>query len=126
MRGARRSNGHHPGVSPPSPRHGPILRFRLASLLAAQMFDFGTFTVMVGRHGIDSEANPLVANGFVLFGMPLVAILKVALIVFLAAIIILLDRGRTVRRRSPRLAATIAVLAVLAGLMGGITNVLAT
>jgi hypothetical protein len=126
MRGARRSSGRRPDSASGIPRHGPVLRFRLASLVAAQMFDFGTFTVMVGRHGIDSEANPLVANGLALFGMPVVAILKAALVILLAAIVVLLDRGRTTRRRFPRLAATIAVLAVLGGLIGGIANVLAT
>jgi hypothetical protein len=126
MRGARRSSGRRPDRASGVPRHGPVLRFRLASLVAAQMFDFGTFTVMVGRHGVESEANPLVANGLALFGMPVVAILKAALVILLAAIVVLLDRGRTTRLRSPRLAATIAVLAVLGGLIGGIANVLAT
>jgi len=126
MRGARRSNRRRPESASGIPRHGPVLRFRLASLVAAQMFDFGTFTVMIGRHGIESEANPLVANGLALFGMPVVAILKAALVILLAAVVVLLDRGRTTRGRSPRLAATIAVLAVLGGLIGGIANVLAT
>jgi len=126
MRGARRSSGRRPDRASGAPRHGPVLRFRLASLVAAQMFDFGTFTVMVGRHGVESEANPLVANGLALFGMPVVAILKAALVILLAAIVVLLDHGRTTRLRSPRLAATIAVLAVLGGLIGGIANVLAT
>ena len=126
MRPTRRPTEHERDrprrVSP----HGPILRFRLASLVAAQMFDFGTFTIMVDRHGVLSEGNPLVAQGFALFGMPVMAVLKIALIFLLAAVIVLLDRGRDVARRSPRLAASVAVTAVLAGLLGGVSNVLAT
>jgi len=42
----------------------PILRFRLAAIFAAQLFDFVTFTIMIERHGIDAELNPIVALGF--------------------------------------------------------------
>ena len=104
---------------------GAILRFRLAALLAAQLFDFGTFTVMIGRHGIVAEVNPIVAQGFDAFGMPILAISKVALIVLLGSIVVLLAREVPSRRPTPRLAAAITLLAVLGGLIGGISNVLA-
>ena len=97
---------------------GAILRFRIAALLAAQLFDFGTFTLMIGRHGIVAEVNPIVAQGFDAFGMPILALSKVALIVLLA-------RDVPSRRPIPGLAATITLLAVIGGLVGGISNVLA-
>jgi hypothetical protein len=104
---------------------GPILRFRLAALLAAQLFDFGTFTLMVGRHGIVAEANPVVSQGFVAFGLPVLVVAKVALVVLLGSIVVLLARDRPSHRSIPGLAATITVLAVIGGLAGGISNVLA-
>ena len=71
MPGPGRLSGRGPVVAAALIRpSGPILRFRLAALLAAQLFDFGTFTLMVGRHGIVAELNPLVAQGFVAFGLP--------------------------------------------------------
>jgi len=104
---------------------GAILRFRIAALLAAQLFDFGTFTLMIGRHGIVAEVNPIVAQGFDAFGMPILALSKVALIVLLGSIIVLLARDVPSRRPIPGLAATITLLAVIGGLVGGISNVLA-
>jgi hypothetical protein len=102
-----------------------ILRFRLAALLAAQLFDFGTFTLMIGRHGIVAEVNPIVAQGFDAFGMPILALSKLALIVLLGSIVVLLARDMPSRRPIPGLAASITLLAVIGGLVGGISNVLA-
>jgi hypothetical protein len=104
---------------------GPILRFRLAALLAAQLFDFGTFTLMIDRHGIVAEMNPLVAQGFEAFGLPILALSKAALILLLGSIVVVLARELPSRRPIPGLAALITVLAVTAGLIGGISNVLA-
>ena len=108
-----------------APRAAPVLPLRLASLVAAQMFDYGTFTVMVGRHGISPEANPLVAIAFAAFGMPVLALAKAALVVLVASIIVILSRDRPLRRRAPDLAGLVAVLAVVGGLIGGVSNVLA-
>jgi hypothetical protein len=105
--------------------YGPILRFRLAALLAAQLFDFGTFTLMVGRHGIVAELNPLVAQGFVAFGLPILVGVKLALVVLLGSIVVLVGRHGPSRRSIPGLAASITILGVIAGLVGGISNVLA-
>ena len=104
---------------------GPILRFRLASLLAAQLFDFGTFTLMVDRHGIVAEMNPIVAQGFTSFGMPVLALSKIALVILLGSIVVVLARDRASRGPVRGLAASITILAVLGGLAGGISNVLA-
>jgi hypothetical protein len=107
------------------PPHRLIVPFRVAAVLAAQLFDFATFTIMVGRHGIGTELNPLVAHGFAGFGMPMVVVMKVALVVLLGATIVVLDRGRS-DIWSRAWAATIAVTAVVAGLIGGISNTIAT
>ncbi len=104
---------------------GPILRFRLATLLAAQLFDFGTFTLMVGRHGIAAELNPIVAQGFEIYGLPVLILTKLALVVLLASIVVLLTRDGPSRRAVPGLAAFVTICAVIGGLVGGISNVLA-
>jgi hypothetical protein len=100
----------------------PIIRFRLATILAAQLFDFGTFTMMIARHGIAGEANPIVAQGFVAFGLPIVVIGKIALIVLCGSLQIVLLHGIGTGRTTWRLATLVALLAVAAGLTGGISN----
>ena len=111
--------------STPAP-HRLILPFRVTSLLAAQMFDFATFMLMVQRHGSAAEANPLVAAGFDAFGMPILALMKIALTVLLASIVVILSRGQPQRQPGLGLAALISVFAVAGGLLGGVSNVLAT
>jgi hypothetical protein len=100
----------------------PILRFRIAALFAAQLFDFGTFQLMIERHGIAAEANPLVAQGFIAFGLPIVVIAKISLVVLVGSILVLLGREAASRPVSARLAAIVVVAAVVAGLLGGISN----
>jgi hypothetical protein len=107
------------------PAYHLILPFRLATVLAAQLFDFGTFTVMIARHGIISEMNPLVAQGFTHFGVPILALMKVALVVLLASTIVVLHRHHSARP-SASAATIVTVLAVLGGLVGGISNVIAS
>lgn len=101
----------------------PVVRLRLAALFAAQLFDYGTFTLMVDRHGITAEANPIVAHGFASFGLPMVAIVKLALVILVGAVIVVLGRGGRGHAATPRLAGLVAVLAVAAGLVGGLSNV---
>jgi hypothetical protein len=130
MPGPGRLNGRGPIVAaaliPTLVRpSGAILRFRLAALLAAQLFDFGTFTLMVERHGIVAEMNPLVAQGFVAFGLPILVVVKLALVVLLGSIVVLLAREGPSRQTVRGLAASITILAVIGGMVGGISNVLA-
>lgn len=103
---------------------GPVLRLRLAALFAAQLFDYGTFTLMVQRHGIHAELNPIVAHGFATFGLPIVALAKLALIMLVGSIIVVLAHDRTASRTTTRVATFVAMLAVASGLIGGISNVL--
>lgn len=99
-----------------------IVRLRLATILAAQLFDYATFTMMIARHGIAGEANPIVAQGFAAFGLPIVVIGKIALIVLCGSLQVVLLRGVGTGRASCRLATLVALLAVAAGLTGGISN----
>jgi len=110
----------------PAPTHRLILPFLLTSIAVAQMFDFATFTVMIDRRGIASEMNPLVAAGFAVGGMPILALMKIALVVLLASVVVIMGRDQPRRRSGLELAALISVLAAVGGLLGGISNVLAT
>ena len=112
------------GIPTESAAPVPIVRFRLASLLAAQLFDFATFAVMVGRHGIAAELNPVVAQGFVGFGLPFLAIAKITVVILVGSIVVVLGRDRTARSPSA-MAAALAVLGVVAGVAGGISNAIA-
>jgi hypothetical protein len=87
----------------------------------AQLLDLGTFLRMVALHGAAAEANPFVASMLVGHGLPFVAVAKVAALSLAVSSIVVLA-GRVDGRRSPRLAAVIALAAIGAGLVGGWTN----
>lgn len=93
----------------------------LLTVLAAQLLDFGTFLRMVGRHGPESEANPLVASTFLGLGAPGVLLLKLLLVTVVAGIAaagwLRPDRPAT------RAAAALTVgAAIVAGLAGAFSN----
>jgi hypothetical protein len=112
-----------PQVSVRNALPAPILRLRLAALLAAQLFDFGTFTLMVERHGINAELNPIVANGFAAFGLPMIAVAKLALVVLIGSMIVVFAQDRNASVATRRIATFVTVIAVVSGLLGGISNV---
>lgn len=95
----------------------------LVTICVAQLFDFGTFTVMIRLHGGAAEANPVVAAGLGEVGLLGLALLKAALALLLVSVVVLLQHGR--RGAHPRLAAAIAALAIVAGIVGGASNALA-
>lgn len=99
-----------------------ILSFRLIAILAAQLFDFSTFVVMVQRHGIRAELNPLVVSSFHASGLLGLLAAKLVLVAFVGGVIILLGRQTSPIHVPSRLATFITVLAVLAGVFGGWTN----
>ena len=115
-------------LSSPSPTDrvlpASVLRLRLAALLAAQLFDYATFTLMVERGGIHAEANPIIAHGLAVYGLPMIALAKLALVVLVGSVIVVLGQGNPARALAPRLATMVTILAVVGGLFGGITNVL--
>jgi hypothetical protein len=101
---------------------GPIVRFRLAALFAAQFFDLGTFTGMIDRRGIHAELNPIVVQGFDTFGMPIVVLVKLALVVLVGSIVFLLATEGPGRKPQPGLATAVTLIAVSAGFLGGVSN----
>ena len=103
--------------------HAQIVKFAVIIVTVAQLLDLGTFAAMIGVHGVDSEANPLVVGLLTSHGLPFAAVAKVAALSLIVAIIVVLAE-RTDRPGYPRLARTIAGIAVFAGLVGSLTNAL--
>lgn len=96
----------------------------LAALAAtlAQLIDLTTFARMVSIHGVAAEANPIVAGLLNSHGLPFVAVTKIVGLAFVVGVIAVLG-SRESRARHPKLALAIAVCAVAAGLIGGLTNI---
>lgn len=105
----------HSGLS------APTRMWRLVALLVlafAQLFDYVSFLVMIDRHGLAAELNPIVVtlhDNVGLFGL---TIAKAAAVVFLASSATLL------MPRRPTIAFGVLVVGIALGLMGGISNVL--
>lgn len=97
------------------------VRTALLTLATAQFFDFGTFVTMVGRHGPSAEANPIVAALLVSHGMPLLFVAKLTLVALVAAVVAILVEHPD-RRPSPKLAASVLAVGIIAGLIGGASN----
>jgi hypothetical protein len=93
------------------------------TMTAAQLFDLGTFIRLIDVHGIHAEANPLVHHLLAADGLPLAGVAKVAGLAVVVAVTVVLA-GRPDRPSHPRLAWTVAAVAVLAGLVGGLSNAL--
>jgi hypothetical protein len=100
-----------------------ILRFRLATIFAAQLFDFATFMIMVKLRGIDAELNPIIARGFESGGFPGLLFAKIALIVLVSATTVILGRGAAAGSSAAQLASLVTLFAVAAGIFGGVSNV---
>ena len=106
----------------PPPR---LFAAHVAAIVAAQLFDLATFLIMVSRHGVGTELNPLVAGGFAGYGIPMVVLMKGVLVLLLASIVAVLRRPREQRTVAAAIATAIPVLAAVAGLIGGISNTIA-
>lgn len=93
----------------------PLAAF--AALVAAHLFDFASFIVMTGRHGLDAELNPIVVALAEGFGLPGLTLAKFASVAFLGAVVVILAP------RHRRMATIILSVGIAAGLLGGISNV---
>jgi hypothetical protein len=88
----------------------------LLSLILAHFFDWASFVIMVGRHGLAAEANPIVVGLVQETGIPGVTIAKLATVAFAALLAIF------IAPRQRRLAMALLTFGVVAGLVGGLTN----
>jgi hypothetical protein len=87
-------------------------------LILAQLADYTTFVVMVARHGLGVELNPLVATLALDHGIFMLTIAKVAAVVLVATTFLVVGRTR------PRLAAAVLAFGVISGGFGAFSNVI--
>jgi hypothetical protein len=99
-----------------------VLFMGLMTMVAAQLFDLSTFLAMIHRHGSAAESNPLVAGALSNDGLVTVVFAKLVLMVFVAALTIVLVRSD--RRGQARVAALVVAVSIVAGLIGGGSNAL--
>ena len=85
-------------------------------LILAHVGDYLTFVVMVTRHGIDSEANPIVASLVQEHGLLVLTLAKTAAVLLVASTFLVVGRTR------PRLAAGVLGVGVLMGGLGALSN----
>jgi hypothetical protein len=89
----------------------------LGVLALAHAFDWASFVVMVDKHGMAAEANPIVVGLAELAGLPGLTLAKIATVAFAAILMTLIAP----RRR--RLAMALLMFGVAAGLVGGLSNI---
>lgn len=99
----------------------PVLVAAVLTMSAAQLLDLVTFMTMVRTIGPMAEANPLVAILFGSYGLPMVAIAKVVLLALTTGIAAVLVRPP----QHSRLVATVVAVAIVVGLVGGVSNMIA-
>lgn len=101
----------------------PLLTLAVATVTLAQMLDLGTFVAMVRQGGLQTEANPFVAQLVAGYGLPIAAIAKIALLAFVIALsTLLIGRHSRIERAAGIL---VIAAAIVAGIVGGGSNVLA-
>ena len=93
----------------------------LLTVTVAQLFDLGTLVRMVATHGAAVEANPIARFVLTEFGLPTLAVAKVAGLSLVVAIVVLLA-GRETGRPQGRIAAVVTTIAIVAGMIGGWSN----
>lgn len=96
----------------------PYLIAALA-LTLAHAFDYVSFLLLVARHGLEAEANPIVVVLAQEVGLPGLTLAKIIAVSFAALVMIL------VARHSRGLAIGTLVFGIAAGLVGGFSNVAA-
>jgi hypothetical protein len=89
----------------------------LAVLALAHLFDYTSFLLMVSRHGLAAEANPIVVRIAEEAGLPGLTLAKVVT-VGLAAVLMV-----AIAPRRRRLAMGLLMFGIGAGMVGGISNV---
>ena len=85
-------------------------------LILAHAADYMTFMAMVARHGIVSEANPIVAAIAQEHGILLLTLAKTSAVLLVASTFLVIGRTR------PRVAAGVLGIGVLVGGLGAISN----
>jgi hypothetical protein len=86
-------------------------------LALAHVLDYTTFVILVARHTLAAEANPIVRNIYESTGIGGLTIAKFFTVVLAASMTVV------IWPRYPKLAALLLTFGVAAGLFGALTNV---
>ncbi len=86
-------------------------------LIIAHIADYSTFVVMVARHGLGTELNPIVATLAEDWGLALLTVAKFATVLFVAATFLIVGRTR------PRVASAVLAFGIFIGGLGAVSNV---
>ena len=89
----------------------------IALLIIAHIADYATFLLMVAKHGLEAELNPLVATLLEDWGLELLTLAKFATVLLVATVFLVVGRER------PRLAGTVLAFGVLVGFLGAFSNI---
>lgn len=90
----------------------------IAILIFAHVADWATFVVMIARHGLGAEVNPLVATIFADWGLALLTVAKFATVLLVAAVFLIVVKDR------PRVATGVLAFGVFIGALGAYSNLL--
>ncbi len=95
----------------------PHYAIAMGVLALAHFFDYASFLVMIGRHGLAAEANPVVVLLHQEIGLAGLTLAKVVTVAFAAGLMFII----ATRRRN--LAVGLFVFGVMAGVVGGVSNI---
>ena len=87
-------------------------------LILAHVADYATFMVMVARHGLGAELNPLVVLILEDWGLVLLTITKLLTVLLVASVFLVVGRER------PRLAGGVLAFGVFVGAFGALSNLI--
>jgi len=90
----------------------------LGLLILAHVADYTTFLIMVARHGLGAELNPIVATIYEDWGLALLTVAKFATVLLVASVFLIVARER------PRVASGVLAFGVLVGAFGTYSNLL--
>lgn len=91
--------------------------FGIAALIIAHLADYSTFLVMVTRHGLETELNPIVVTIAADYGLALLTVAKAAAVLLVATVFLVVGRTR------PRVAVSVLAVGVLIGGAGALSNI---
>lgn len=92
--------------------------FGIGVLIMAHAADYAAFLVMVARHGITSELDPIVAQIAEEHGLALLTVAKFAAVLLVATTFLIIGQTR------PKVAASVLAVGIVVGGFGAYSNAL--
>lgn len=86
-------------------------------LIVANAADYLSFLVMVARHGLGAEMNPIVVSLARDHGLALLSLAKASAVLLVASTFLVVARTR------PRLAGTVLAVGIFVGGFGALSNI---